>query len=143
MTAGIGNQPLGQFTLGIGLAGPDESQPSLVRSRKVDHVTRRYVFGADGEFIEMGDTASRVLLLIAFAVKPSRFITPIGNSTAEANIRAALVPLTKSRPPDALLKEVSVTNPRPGTTKYAVTFVDLATGGVAAEPETAVVEVSG
>lgn len=143
MTAGLGSQPLGQFALGSALAPPDESQPALVRSRKVDHVTKRYVFGADGEYIEMGATASRVLLLIAFSVKPSRFITPVANATAEANIRAALVPLTKSRPPDAVLKEVAVTNPRPGTTKYAVTFVDLATGGVAAEPETAVVEVSG
>lgn len=142
MTAGIGSEPLGTFTLGVGLAGPDESQPTLVTSRKVDHSLRKYVFGADGDYIAMGDTASRVLLFVAFAVKPARTITPTSRSTTEADIRTALLPLTTSRPPAAIIKEVSVTNPAPATTRYAVTFVDAAAGGIAAEPETAVVEVS-
>lgn len=142
MTAGIGSTTLGSFSLGSALAGPDESQPLLVESRKVDHVLRKYVFDSNGEHVPMSATASRIALLVAFQVKKQKFISPIANATTAANIRAALLPLTSSRPPDALIKDVRVTNFAPASTRYEVVFVDLAAGGVAAEPDTLTVEVS-
>lgn len=143
MTAGLGSQPLGSFALGGILQPPDESQPTIVTSRKIDHVLRKYVFGANGDYLPMGDTASRVILLVAFAVKPTKFVTPNQNATSVARIRTALSPLTSSRPPDARIKDILVTNPRPGCTRIEVVFVDLAVGGVASEPVTAAVEVAG
>lgn len=142
MTAGLGSQPLGTFLLGVGLAAPDESQPPLVTSRKIDHVLRKYVVDGNGDFLEMGDTASRVMLLIAFAVKPTRSIDPISLSTMAARVRSALRPLTVGQNPAALIKDVQVTSPAPATMLVEVTFVDLEKGGVAAEPETVGVEVS-
>lgn len=142
MTAGLGSAPLGTFTLGIGLAPPDESQPPLVTSRKVDHVLRKYVVDENGDYLSMSDTASRVMLLIAFAVKPAKFISPVSNSTTAARMRTALVPLTAGRNAVARIKDIRVTNPAPATMLCEVDFIDLAKGGVATQTETATVEVS-
>lgn len=123
MTAskGFGAKPWGFGGYGSLLAPPAPAVfSSLSSSRSFDGLTGRYVANDAGGFEPMDDTAQRVILTVAFAVKQGPFITPRDLSQQEADIRAALaVSLTAGAAP--AIRLISVEAAQTGPTSSGVT----------------------
>jgi hypothetical protein len=122
MTAskGFGAKPYGFGGYGSPLAPPVPAAfSSLSSSRKYDGLTGRYVANDEGGFEAMDDTAQRVILTVAFAVKTGPFITPRDLAQQEATIRAALAVSLTSGPTPAI-RLISVTAAQTGPTASGV-----------------------
>ena len=123
MTAsrGFGQKPYGFGGYGSPLTPSTPAAfSSLSSSRKFNGLTGRYVANDEGGFEAMDDTAQRVILTVAFAVKSGPFITPRDLATQEAGIRAALAVSLTSGPSPAI-RLISVSAAQTGPTSSAVT----------------------
>ena len=123
MTAsrGFGVKPWGYGGYGAPLTPSTPAAfSSLSSSRSFDGIKGRYVANDEGGFEAMDDTAQRVVLNVAFAVRRGPFITPRDLAQQEADIRAALaVSLTAG--PTPAIRLIEVTAAQTGPTASAVT----------------------
>lgn len=108
------------------LPAPERSE--LSSSRKIDFPTGDYVLDDLGGFKAMDDTDQRVVLLVAFAVKPEKFITPQTINSRKDAIRKALDVLTSSRNPVIKNVDVTVKEISPGRLSTEVSFHNVKTG---------------
>jgi len=107
---------------------PAPGPSTLPSSRKIDFATKRYVTTTDGGFESMPDVAQRVCLLVAFAVKEPKSITPQNLAATEQSIRAALASMTSGKEPEIEIIAVHAERLRAGTTEQLVEFKDLTKG---------------
>ena len=131
MTAslGFGQKPWGYGGYGSPLAPPVPAvESALSSSRKVDFVTGRYVANDEGGFEAMDDTAQRVVLLVAFAVKRSTFLTAQSLAGQEAAIRNALLVVTRGPAPEIRVLSVSAVATDVQTSAVSIRYVNNLTG---------------
>jgi hypothetical protein len=118
---------LGPYALYPSLPVPE--RPKLYSAREINPATGRYVNDATtGGFESMPSIAQRVLLLVSFGVKRSKFITPQNMEQERKDCIRALEPLTTLPSPSINLLLVSVERVAAGKTKRIIKYRNLITG---------------
>jgi hypothetical protein len=97
-------------------------------SRSFQFSTGTYELNEDGGFAPMSSTAQRVVLLVAFASKLEKFITPQALNSAKDRVRKALRVLTDGETPAIKLLSIENVRTAPGVTRLQITFKDNTTG---------------
>lgn len=90
------------------LESSEEPPVAPVSSRAIDFTTGQYTFDAAGNFAAMPDLHQRIALLIAYHVRVPSLVGPSFGASVVAEVRRALIPLTRSRPPAVVIKDVGV-----------------------------------
>ncbi len=120
-----GTGPFGLGPMGQPYLTPTQTtRASLSSSRSID-TYGRYVIADDGGIDPMDDTAQRVILAVAFKVKPPDIITPGTLIAQEQAIRDALKPLTSGKEPAINKVKIVVGDGGGGKLFESITYYDL------------------
>lgn len=102
---GVGT-PVGSIDFGPAAAVPQAI--SVVSSRKINFADGTYELDADGNFLGMPDLHQAAVLLVAFNVTEPKVIGRDFEISVANQIRAALRPLTSTRPPRLVIDSIEV-----------------------------------
>jgi hypothetical protein len=106
---------------------PAPARSDLSSSRKIDFARKDYVLNDEGGFEPMNDITQRVVLLVSFAIKPRKFVTPRDLNGQKDDVRKALSILTSGSEPSIKLIDVTADAAGAGRTKTVVAFQNLLT----------------
>lgn len=129
VSLGYGRKPWGYGGYGSPLTTPTPAtESSLSSSRRFDGLTGRYVANDEGGFEAMDDTAQRVILLVAFAVKTGSFLTDRDLAAQVAEVRKALTVMTNGPEPAIRLLGVTAEQSGPTASRLTVRYFNNLTG---------------
>lgn len=108
---------------------PVPPRPEVHSSREVNFTTKRYVINSTtGGFDGMGSVAQRVMMIVSFSVKPTKFVTAVDNEKVRKEIKKALEVLTEAKPPVIELESIELGTDAAGTAYRRIKYKNLLAG---------------